>query len=264
MITSTSNSTIRTIRSLSIRNQRDTLLMAYVEGIRVVRSAIELKPHLIEKIILAPDLLTSTDTKQVIRNAQQEEIPIIEVSKQIFQKISKRDGPQGIAAVVKQDWRSLKEIIPENNSLWVALTSSGNPGNIGTILRTIDAVGAAGIILLGPSADPWDPTSIRASTGAIFNCTLIRSNWLELKEWAAATNFSLIGATDEARDNYQNFNYPNNTVLVMGSEQLGLSITQKKECSNLVAVPMVGSVDSLNLSVACSIILYEIMSQQAS
>tara|TARA_B100000029_G_scaffold510093_2_gene600817 strand:- start:2475 stop:3266 length:792 start_codon:yes stop_codon:yes gene_type:complete len=261
MITSTANSTIRIIRSLSVRKQRDLLQMAYVEGIRVVRSVIELKPHLIENIILSSDLLTSTDTKRVIQQAQKNNIAIIEVSKQIFQKISKRDGPQGIAAVVRQDWRSLEDIIPEDNLLWVALTSSGNPGNIGTILRTIDAVGGSGLILLGPSADPWDPTSIRASTGAIFNSTLIRSNWLEFKNWASQNNYHLIGATDEAKVNYRKINYPNKTVLVMGSEQFGLDISQKKDCSELVSIPMIGSVDSLNLSIACSVILYEIMGQ---
>tara|TARA_B100000530_G_C15919921_1_gene472746 strand:+ start:1425 stop:2219 length:795 start_codon:yes stop_codon:yes gene_type:complete len=262
MITSTSNATIRSIRSLNNRKYRDELQIGYVEGIRVVRSAIELQSHLIEKIILAPDLLTSASTKQVIQKAQKDDISIIEVSKQVFQKISKRDGPQGIAAIVRQNWTTLEDIIPENNSLWVALASSGNPGNIGTILRTLDAVGGSGIILLGPSADPWDPTSIRASTGAIFNCTLIRSNWSKLKKWAQFNNFSLIGATDEATANYRTIEYPNNTILVMGSEQSGLDIAQKKECSNLVSLPMIGSVDSLNLSVACSIILYEIMSQQ--
>jgi len=262
MITSTSNATIRNIRLLKNRKQRDEFQMAYIEGIRVVRSAIDLQPHLIKNLIFAPELLTSSSTKQVIINAQKQGLPIIEVSKQVFHKISNRDGPQGIAAVVRQNWISLEDALLVNNSIWVALTASGNPGNIGTILRTIDAIGGTGMILLGSSADPWDLTSVRASTGAIFNCQLIRSNWRELKIWATEKNISLIGATDEANNNYRTVEYPNNTILVMGSEQFGLDPLQKKECEKLVSLPMIGSVDSLNLSIACSVILYEIMSQQ--
>jgi TrmH family RNA methyltransferase len=262
MITSTSNTRVRDIRSLQRRKERDARGLAYIEGIRAVLGALESDWGDIALMIVAPDLLTSDRARQSVAEGEKRGIERLDVAGEVFKSLSNRDGPQGLAAVVRQRWLSLRSLELEDGDTWVALTAVADPGNLGTILRTADAAGASGIILLENSTDPWAHSAMRASTGAIFTRHLVRAEWPAFVVWTREQNVTLVGATDEAETPYRGADYGSRTVLLMGSEREGLSKAQREACHRLVAIPMRGQVDSLNLGVAASLVLYEILDQR--
>ncbi len=261
MITSTSNDRVKAIRALKRRKERDARGLAYVEGIRAVLTAIESDAD-IALLVIAPDLLTSATARAALQRANTEGIELLEVSRQVFDSLSNRDGPQGLAAVICQRWRPLDSVTLEDGDRWLALTAVQDPGNLGTILRTADASGATGVILLESGADPWDPTAIRASTGAVFTQHLVRADWASFTAWASASGATVVGATDDAKTTYRGADYGSRTVVLLGSEREGLTEAQRDFCNALVAIPMRGSVDSLNLGVAASLVAYEVMHQR--
>jgi len=137
-----------------------------------------------------------------------------------------------------------------------------DPGNLGTILRTSDAVGAQGIILLNHSTDPFDPAVVRASMGAIFSQIIVKSTFEEFSEWKTINQIPVVGTSGKADNEYRALNYPFPMVLLMGSERQGLSKEHYRICDEVVSIPMVGKSDSLNLAIATGVILYEIFYQK--
>ena len=136
-----------------------------------------------------------------------------------------------------------------------------NPGNLGTILRTCDAVGCAGVILLGDTADPYDNAAVRGAMGAHFSQRLVRTDIKSFAAWKKSRSLTMIGTSDTATSNYQEITYHQPVILCMGDEQHGLSDDHTALCNEMVRIPMVGRSDSLNLAVATAVILYEIFNQ---
>ena len=133
-----------------------------------------------------------------------------------------------------------------------------SPGNLGTILRTCEAVGAAGVILLGPQADPYDPSAIRATMGALFAQRLVRATWDEFAAWKRRHGCLLVGTSPSGKIDYRAVAYTPPTVLWMGWERQGLSPEQQALCDVMARIPMAGRSDSLNLAVSTGVMLYEI------
>ncbi len=262
MITSTSNARVRDIRSLQRRKERDSRGLAYVEGIRAVLGALESEWGDVALLVVAPELLRSERALEAVADAERRDIERLDVSPEVFKTLSNRDGPQGIAAVVRQRWLSLRSLELEDGDRWVALTAVADPGNLGTVLRTADATGASGVILLENSTDPWAHAAMRASTGAVFTRHLVRAEWPNFVAWVREQGVTLVGASDDAATPYRGADYGARTVVLMGSEREGLSEAQREACDLLVAIPMRGEVDSLNLGVAASLVLYEVLDQR--
>jgi TrmH family RNA methyltransferase len=149
----------------------------------------------------------------------------------------------------------------DSTSYWVALDAIQDPGNLGTILRTCEATGATGVILLGSTTDPHDPQAVRASMGAVFSQRMVRASWEQFMEWKETSLIGVIGTSGSSVIDYRTVRYPSRMVLLMGSERRGLSVEQQQRCDAVVSIPMVGSVNSLNLGVATGIVLYEIFEQ---
>ena len=198
-----------------------------------------------------------------MRQQEQQGIATLEVSADVFKSLSAKDGPQGLGAVVQQRWESLDSIQGGEGLCWVALDAAQDPGNIGTILRTSDAVGCAGLILLGQCADPYDPGALRASMGAIFSQRLVKTSFTKFAQWKREHKLTVIGTSDKGSVNYRTPTYAGPLVLLMGSEREGLSSEQQAACDTMVHIPMVGRSDSLNLAVATGVVLYEILDQKA-
>jgi TrmH family RNA methyltransferase len=131
-------------------------------------------------------------------------------------------------------------------------------GNLGSLIRTSEAISGAGFILVGPRIDPFAPAVVRASMGALFRQTLIRTNERSLRNWARRHRCRVIGASPDGSADLHRFDYPRPTILVLGEERRGLTPLQRDLCSDLVRIPMVGAADSLNLAVAGSLLLYEV------
>lgn len=260
MITSSANETIKRIRKLRDRKFREESSSAYVEGIRIVVEAVE-KTVDIERIVVAESFATTQRHSEVIEQILKKNLEILNVSDEVFRSLSLKDRPQGISAVVKQHWTSIEEIDQRIKGLWVCLWEVADPGNLGTILRTMDAVDAKGLILAGNCTDPYDPSAIRASMGAIFSKTLVKSTLEDLVNLIDRSHIFTVGTSDSASKNYRDIHYPRDMMLCMGSERQGLPQELGSICNELVALPMLGSCDSLNLAVATGVILYEILNQ---
>jgi len=260
LITSTANPTIKQIRKLRDKKERLHTGLFYVEGLRIVIEALQQGVE-IECLVVAPDLLTSEFGWQKVEEENRRGIQVLQVSQAVFTSLASKENPQGIAAVVRQRWQEIGSLRLESQDIWVALDSVADPGNLGTILRTNDAVGGKGIILLGNSTDPYDLTTIRASMGAIFTQTLVKTTFDQFLQWKQDHNYPLIGTSDRAPIDYCQAIYPLPMILLMGSERMGLTEELIRACDQMVSIPMVGRSDSLNLAVATGVMLYEIYNQ---
>lgn len=261
MLTSTQNPRVKAIRALSQRKKRQETGLFFAEGIRLVGEAVQTGAD-IETLVVAPERLRSEFGWETVRRAEQDGVDVVNVSASVFQTLSAKDGPQGIGAVVRQRWTALDEMgaddsTPDKTLGWVVLEDVGNPGNLGSILRTCEAVGASGAILLGDTADPYDPASVRGSMGSIFTRRVIRTSLESLIYWQNKTDLPMVGASDTATVDYREAAYAPPVLLCLGSEQHGLSETQLAACDQVVRIPMVGRADSLNLAVAAGVLLYD-------
>lgn len=256
MISSLANQRVKQIRALRQRKEREATGLYFVEGIRVVTEAVQLSAG-IETLVVAPELLKSAHALGLVTAQQQHGVPLLEVSQDVFAGLSTRDGPQGLGAVLRQRTESLDNVTPGAELCWVALDAAQDPGNIGTILRTSDAVGGAGLILLGHAADPYDPAAVRASMGALFAQRIVRAGWDAFVEWKERHGVTVIGTSDKAEQEYRAAAYPAPLVLLMGSERTGLTPAQQAICERMLRIPMAGRSDSLNLAVATALVLYE-------
>lgn len=260
IITSQSNPKIKAIRALRYRRERDQSELAFIEGIHIVAEAAA-QPGTLETLVVAPALLTSAFAQELIARQQAQGVPTLEVTPEVFDSFSLKEGPQGIGAVIHQRWEFLANVRLAREFCWVALDAVQDPGNLGTILRTCDAVGCGGAILIGQSTDPYDPTALRASMGTIFSMRLARASFAEFAAWKSQYGYDVIGTSGASPTDYQSVSYPFPVILLMGSERLGLSAEQQAECDLVVRLPMIGRADSLNLAVATGVMLYAMFGQ---
>jgi TrmH family RNA methyltransferase len=261
MISSANNATVKQIRQLRTRKERDRTGMFYVEGIRIVAQA-ALSGAEIETCVISPELLASEYAWEIVRDLRAKGVPVLELSPQAFGSISFKENLQGMGAVVRSRLERLEDVELSADTLgWVTLDHVGNPGNLGAILRTSDAVGCAGVLMLGDTTDPYHPAALRASMGAVFAQRLVRAGFDEFVRWKDAHGYTVAGTSGAAETEYRDVSYPRPVVLLMGSERMGLSAEQQAACDLTVRIPMVGTGDSLNLAVATSVVLYEVFHQ---
>lgn len=262
MITSTANPQIKAARKLADRRERQAGGLYLAEGLRIAIEAIQQGSD-IQKIIHAPDLLRShIGWEKIAEFEQQHPDRVLQVSESVFSSLAQKDHPQGVAVVIRQSWHELDDIRLIAGSLWVALDQVADPGNLGTILRSLDGVNADGIILLDQCTDPYDPSAIRASMGAVLTRKLVKTSFDKFKKWAQENGVSVVGTSDKADRNFHDYRYPNPMILMMGSERQGLDVAHQELCSAMISIPMRGKNDSLNLAVATGIVLYEIDHQR--
>jgi len=261
LISSHSNQNVKFVRSLRQRKQREQSGFFFVEGIRLVGEAVQLEVA-IHTLVVAPELLSSAFAIELMETQRARGVPLLEVTAEVFRGLSLKEGPQGLGAIIQQHWEALSDVQPGPELGWVALDAAQDPGNVGTILRTGDAVGSAGLLLLGNATDPYDPATLRASMGAIFSQRLVRASFEEFWAWKRQHGYTVIGTSDKANHDYQAAVYKPPLVLLMGSERQGLAPEQQANCDLMVSIPMIGRSDSLNLAVATGVVLYEIFNQR--
>jgi len=258
IITSRSNPRIKRARALRQRRQREIEGAFLVEGIHHVGAAIEAEAE-IEILYYAPDLLNSAYAGKLVAEAAGRGVPCQPVAAEVFRSLADKEHPQGILAVVRKPEASLPGIAPEDFSWGVALVAPQDPGNVGAVLRTIDAVGADGLLLLDGGVDSYHPTAVRASMGAIFRLPVVEAAFADFVRWAGERGYHIYGTSAHASLDYRGFaEYQRPLVLLLGSEQEGLTHEQAAACEAVVALPMRGRVTSLNLAVAAGVLLYEL------
>ncbi len=259
MITSFRNPLIKRIRQLRQKKVRLREGVGFLEGIRAVLTAVEAVPEQIESLVYAPDLLTSEVARKMLQAAAAEGVDTIPISAEIFNGISGRDNPTGLAAVIRSPLRRLVDLEVSPNSLFVALEAIADPGNLGTILRLLDAVGAAGCILVGQTTDLTHPNALKASMGSAFTVPVAAVERPEqLVEWASAQGLQRVATSARADESYWTAAYHFPVLIMMGSEQQGLSPGLREAADLSVVIPMWGQPTSLNLAVATGLVLYEV------
>jgi len=259
MITSTSNSKIKFYRKLKSKKFRDENQLFIIEGPKIIEDAFESQWTFVQ-VIYSSDLFKDEFSEKLIEKLNRYQIDCLEVSSDVFQSISIKDGPKGIAAILKQKYDTLDDV-QSMKGFWIGLDRIQDPGNLGSIMRTLDAVGGYGIILIDHCTDPFDIASVRGSMGAIFSTKIIKTNSDEFINFFSKNSIPVYGTSDKAKLDYQLIDYESNLVLLMGSEREGLSDDLMNMCDQLISIPMVGKSDSLNLAVATSICAYEIFNQ---
>jgi len=253
---------IKLIRSLRQRKHRQSTGLFLVEGIRHVGEALEAHAA-VEFLCYAPEQLTSDYARDLIHQHQQQGMPCLAVDNQTFASISEKENPQGILAVVhKPDYR-LAQLNPNNFNWGVALVSPQDPGNIGAILRTIDAVGASGLLLLDDSADPTHPNAVRASMGTLFSIPVVQASFKDFLAWSQAHAYHIYGTSAHGSHEYISIShYQRPCLLLLGSEREGLSPEQAAACELVLRLPMNGRATSLNLAVAAGVMLYAMLERK--
>jgi RNA methyltransferase, TrmH family len=258
-ITSSSNPKIKQARALRQRKQRDATGLFLVEGLFHIGEALAAHAA-IEYLCYAPDLIESDFARQLIDRAAAESITCYETTAEILASLAEKENPQGVIAVARQPRLTLDDLTPQNFSWGVAIVSPQDPGNVGSILRSIDAVGAAGLILLNSGVDAYHPSAVRASLGSIFWYPIVAASFDEWVQWVRRHGYHIHGTSAHGNVDYHAVTaYERPLLLLMGSEREGLSATQSAVCEQLVRLPMHGHVSSLNLAVATSVLLYAVL-----
>lgn len=258
LISSRSHPFIKQLRSLRERKFREQRGEFLVEGIQPVLHAVESRAE-VRALVVAPALLTSPLAHVMIAREERTGVRVVSVTPEVFASFAERENPSGLAAVVGIQPRELAGLPVTPSSMFVALYEVGNPGNLGTILRTVDAVGGSGVILVGAATDPYHPTAVRASRGALFRLPLVRDAPMsELLDWCARRGVRLITTSDKAREDLWSSSLELPLVIVFGNEGEGLP-PELVQRGAAVRIPMAGAVDSLNLAVAAGVILYEVV-----
>ena len=250
--------TLKEIRKLQTdRRYRDGRGAFFIEGVRNFVQASDNHFDFIV-IIYSEKLLTAPLARKLVRQHKRKGVPTIRVRPEDFRSFSQTKRASGISAIMGQRWTSLKSAEPEAGLCWVILGHVRFPGNFGTLIRTSEAVGGAGFILLDRNVDPFAPVTVRASMGALFRQQFIRANFQNLKSWLLENHGHVIGAFPDGNESFHHQTYPQKTLLFLGEERQGLTPEQRSLCDLLVQIPMVGLADSLNLGVAGSLLMYEV------
>lgn len=255
LLTSLSNPLVKQARSLRQRKGRAASGLFLVEGIHHVGEAAEAGWD-IQSVLYAPELLASGFARDLILHLERRNIRVQPVSAPVMDSLAGKDNPQGILALVAQRARDLTaQPVPQISSA-VALVSPQDPGNVGSILRTLDAVAVDSLFILDGGVDLYHPSVVRASMGAIFWKPVFHASFEEFVAWARRGGVMLIGTSAHAETDYRSVQISPPWILVLGSEQKGLAPAQLSACDLAVSLPMRGRASSLNLSVAAGVLLY--------
>ena len=258
MITNSANDHIKALRKLDQPKERRASGNFLAEGLKAVGQAFDSGAQLHE-LLISPELLISDYGLTLTDRARSMNVPILELSPSVFSTLARKEKPQGIAALIAQNWSDIHAATAETGSFWVALESIQNPGNLGTILRTCDAVGVSGLILLDDSTDPYDPAAVKASMGSIFTVPHFRASYWDFDAFLTRSpDLSVVGSSDKADASVFEVTFPPTILLLLGSERQGLSEEYISLCSRMLRIPMEGACDSLNISVAAGVMLYQI------
>lgn len=256
LITSLTNPIVKQARSLRQKKARAESGLFLAEGIHHVGEAVEAGWD-IQSVLYAPDLLTSDFARDLIASLETKHVRIQPVSKQVMDSLADKDNPTGLLALVSRQTSTLAGLSAAGISSSVALISPQDPGNVGSILRTMDAVGVDALFLLDGGVDEFHPSVIRASMGTIFWERIVRASFEEFLAWSRRGGIQLIGTSAHAETDYRAVQVKRPWTLLLGSEQKGLSASQLSACDLTASLPMRGRASSLNLSVAAGILLYE-------
>mgnify|MGYP001056084687 FL=1 len=257
-VTSLANPLIKDIKALSLKKFRDQQNAFMAEGLKLIIDALDLGWS-IRTLVFAKAGRGNPAVEKVAARTVAAGGTVLEVSEKVLVAITRRDNPQMVVGVFTQQFLPLKELRPGNGDVWVALDRVRDPGNLGTIIRTVDAVGARGIILVGETPDPFSVETVRATMGSIFAVPVAKATQDAFLAWRNGFPGLVVGTHLKGAVDYRTVDFSRGPVLLMmGNEQQGLPDALAESCDRLLRIPQAGRADSLNLAVATGVMLFEI------
>lgn len=256
-VTAFSNSTVKRLRSLREKKARREEKLFLAEGLRIIAEARD-SGRLPEIIAFSSAGAEHPLAAEIIAETEAAGGDAIETTPEILSKMSGKDNPQMLLGAYRQPDTALERIDRSKAPLWIAAQALRDPGNIGTILRTGDAVGAGGLILIDECADPFSVEAVRASMGAIFTQQVATARWSDFLAWLRSGPGQLVGTSLKAEQDYLEAEYRRPCFLLIGNEQQGLPTEYEAECDLLVKIPMAGRADSLNAAVAAAVMAFQV------
>jgi len=257
-VTSLANPIIKDIKALSQKKSRDESRTFLAEGLKLVIDALD-RGWTIRTLVYAKAGKGKPLVEKVAARTVAAGGLVLEVSEKVMSSITRRDNPQMVAAVFEQRWTPLKDIQPTGSETWIALDRVRDPGNLGTIIRTADAAGASGVILVGDCTDPFSMETVRATMGSMFALPLVKTTPADFLKWKKSVDARLVATHLAGAVDYRTIDYRSKPViLMMGNEQSGLPDELAQAADKLARIPQVGMADSLNLAVATGVMLFEV------
>ncbi|MEO5973458.1 MAG: RNA methyltransferase [Sphingomicrobium sp.] len=256
-ITAFSNATVKRLRSLRDKKARRAEGLFLADGLRIIAEARD-SGRLPEIIAFSAEGARHTLAAEIIAATEAAGGEAIETSAEILAKMSGKDNPQLVLGAYRQQPAALAGLARAAAPLWLCAQALRDPGNIGTILRTGDAVGAGGLILIDECADPFSVEAVRASMGAIFTQTVAQASWDEFLPWLRSGPGQLVGTSIKTDTDYLAAEYQQPCFVLIGNEQQGLPADYEAACDLLVKIPMAGRADSLNAAVAAAVMAFQV------
>lgn len=257
-VSSPANPAIKLLKSLHAKKNRLESGLFLAEGARLAAEA-SLLGIWPEILAVSAAALEREAVSRLIAAAQGHGTKVLRTSEAVLQAIAKRDNAQTVIGAYRQRLADLADLAPA--ARFVALEAIRDPGNLGTIIRTADAAGAGGVILLEGGCDPFSTEAVRASMGSIFSLAITRASFSSFEAWRRRHGLTLIGTALEASMRLEALPINGQFVLLMGNEQSGLPPAMRQACDAVIRLPMAGNADSLNLAVATGIALYGLWSK---
>ena len=258
-ITAFSNPLVKEVRALREKKGRRRQGMFMAEGLRILTEARE--AGCLPAILFFAEGARHPLLETLIGEVEAAHGDVIETTPDILHKLSGKENPQTVLGVYRAFDTSLAALDRGSAGLWIVGQALRDPGNLGTILRTGDAVGAGGLILVDDCVDPFSVEAVRASMGALFTQRIATAGWEEFIAWLRAGEGELIGTSLRAAQDYQQPRYRRPAFILVGNEAQGLPEAYEAECDTLVKIPMYGKADSLNAAIATAVMAYEVLNQ---
>ena len=261
-ITSAANAEVKRLRALHERKYRKQTGWFLAEGTRICLEALALGWDM-HRLAFVAGRENDPQVRQLLAGLAASNGRALPMTESLLGRISRKDNPQMLLGAFGQRWDRLQSVEAVGGDIWVALDRVRDPGNLGTVMRTADAVGATGIVLIGDCTDPYSVEAVRASMGAVFNVRLVSCSEEAFIRFAGGWPGRIVGTALPATIDYRAADYSGPLILLMGNEQAGLTPALMATCRQLVKMPMRGRSDSLNLAVATGVALYEALRQRS-
>ncbi|MEM1377949.1 MAG: RNA methyltransferase [Pseudomonadota bacterium] len=255
-IESASNAIVKDIKSLEKKRVREETNSFFVEGQKLLIDALD-QGWSVKTLIVAKNSASEERSNRLIQRCVAAGVDVLLVSKKVLTSVARRDNPQMVCGVIERRFRALPTIQIMKGETWIALDRVRDPGNLGTIIRTADALGASGIILVGDTTDPYAIDTVRATMGSIFNNPIVRATQDEFAKFVANFSGQVVATHLAGSVDFREVDFSGKpTILLMGNEQSGLPDALVQLATQLVRIPQTGSADSLNLAIATAICLF--------
>lgn len=261
IITSSANPRVKNIIKLRKATYRKAGHTFIIEGYRELALARKAGVRF-KEIYFCPELFSKGDETKLLSPTQTLKADLFEVSARVYDKIAFGNRREGLIALAEEPKRSLADIPLKTNPLLAVLERIEKPGNIGAIIRTADGAGADAVVIADASSDIYNPHTVRASIGALFSVYVINARTAEVISWLKAHKIQIVCGCVQAKSTYTTVDFSKPSAIVLGSEEKGLSPIWKESADYQVAIPMAGEVDSLNVSTAAGILLFEAVRQR--